>query len=81
MEPMKITAYRLAKETRLDQTRISEIIHAKRSITVDTALRFSKYFGTSPEFWLNLQVHYDMEEKIKNIKNELELITPMQIVN
>lgn len=81
LEPMKITAYRLAKETRIDQTRISEIIHAKRSITVDTALRFSKYFGTSPEFWLNLQVHYDMEEKRENIKKELELITPMQIAN
>ncbi|MES0492180.1 MAG: HigA family addiction module antitoxin [Leptospirales bacterium] len=81
LEPMKITAYRLAKETRIDQTRISEIIHAKRGVTVDTALRFSKYFGTSPEFWMNLQLHYDMEEKRENLKKELELIIPMQIAN
>jgi addiction module HigA family antidote len=81
LEPMKITSYRLAKETRIDQTRVSEIINGKRSITVDTALRFSKFFGTSPEFWLNLQIHYDMEEKMKNIEKELELIIPMKIAN
>ena len=81
LEPMKITSYRLAKETHIDQTRVSEIINGKRSITVDTALRFSKFFGTSPEFWLNLQIHYDMEEKMKNIAKELELIIPMKIAN
>ena len=75
LKPMNITAYRLAKETKIDQTRISEIVKGKRSITIDTALRFSKFFGNSPEFWINIQVHYDMEEKkvlmakeLKNIK-------------
>lgn len=81
LEPMNISRYRLAKETRIDQTRVSEIIHGKRSVSVDTALRFSKFFGTTPEFWLNLQNHFDMEEKRKNLEKELELITPVQIAN
>lgn len=72
LKPMKISCYRLAKEIKIDQTRISEIIHGKRSITADTALRFSKYFGNSPEFWINLQNHYDLEEKKKKITGILK---------
>ena len=60
--PMKISAYRLAKEIHIDQTRISEIIKGKRGITVDTALRLSKFFGNSVEFWLNLQTQYEIEK-------------------
>ena len=63
LEPMEITPYRLAKETHIDQTRISEIVKCKRGISIDTALRFSKFFGTSAEFWINLQTHYELEEK------------------
>lgn len=59
---MKISAYRLAKEIHIDQTRISEIIKGKRGITVDTALRLSKFFGNSVEFWLNLQTQYEIEK-------------------
>ena len=69
--PLKITAYRLAKDTTMAQTRISEIIKGNRRITADTALRFSKYFGTSPKFWLGLQDDYDIEEE-KN-SNDYEL--------
>jgi len=69
--PLKITAYRLAKDTTMAQTRISEIIKGNRRITADTALRFSKYFGTTPKFWLGLQDDYDIEEE-KN-SNEYEL--------
>lgn len=72
--PMNITQYRLAKETNIDQTRISEIVKGKRSITTDTALRLSKYFGNSPEFWINLQTHYDLEEKRKEMDAELKKI-------
>lgn len=72
--PMKISAYKLAKETLLDQTRISEIIRGKRSISVDTALRFSKFFGTTPEFWINIQIQYDMEIKKEEINAELNKI-------
>ncbi len=67
--PMEISAYRLAKETFIPQTRISEIIKGNRRITADTALRFSKFFGTSAKFWLGLQDDYDLEEE-GNLKNE-----------
>jgi addiction module HigA family antidote len=63
LRPLKITAYRLAKDTTIPQTRISEIIKGNRRITADTALRFSKYFGTTPKFWLGLQDDYDIEEE------------------
>ncbi len=76
--PMEITAYRLAKETFLPQTRISEIVKGKRRISADSALRFAKYFGTSAKFWLSLQDDYDLEE-VLNIKvSELNNIKPMQ---
>ena len=61
--PMGISAYRLAKEIDIPQTRISEIIHGKRAITADTAIRLSLFFGTSAEFWLNLQNLYDIERE------------------
>ncbi len=72
--PMHISAYKLAKETFIDQTRISEIIRGKRSISIDTALRFSKFFGTSPEFWINIQNQFDMENKEAELAPELERI-------
>lgn len=72
LDPLGITAYRLAKDTFIPQTRISEILKARRRITADTALRFSKYFGTTPRFWLGLQDDYDLEEEMKLIKGELD---------
>ena len=71
LEPLNISAYRLAKETNLDQNRISEIIHQKRRITADTALRLAKFFGNTPQFWLGLQNDYDIEEE--KIHKEVEL--------
>jgi addiction module HigA family antidote len=68
--PMEISAYRLVKETFIPQTRISEIIKGKRRITADTALRFSKFFGTNAKFWLGLQDDYDLEEE-RNLKSEV----------
>jgi len=76
--PMDISAYRLAKETFLPQTRISEIIKGNRRITADTALRFAKFFGTSAKFWLGLQDDYDLEEERNQIENELNNIKPMK---
>lgn len=76
LKPMGITAYRLSKETKIDQTRISGIIKGKRSISVDTALRFSKFFGNSPEFWINLQSHFEIEEKKREMDGELKKIRP-----
>ncbi|MBE0640009.1 MAG: HigA family addiction module antidote protein [Bacteroidales bacterium] len=64
--PMNITAYRLSKDTEIPQTRISQILKGQRSITADTALRLSLYFGNSPKFWLGLQDDYDIEEEKKS---------------
>ncbi len=72
--PMNISAYKLAKETFIDQTRISEIIKGKRAISIDTALRFSKFFGTTPEFWVNIQIQYEMENKKLKLASELTKI-------
>ena len=76
--PLNITAYRLSKEIYVPQTRISEIIKGKRSITADTALRLAKYFGTTPKFWLGLQDDYDLEEETSQKEKELEKINRMQ---
>ena len=61
--PLNVTAYRLSKDIDIPQTRISQIIKAKRRITADTALRLSAYFGNSAKFWLGLQDDYDVEEE------------------
>ena len=71
LKPLSLSAYRLAKETKIPQTRISEIIKKRRRITADTALRLSKFFGTSPQFWLGLQNDYDLEEEKNHIIKEL----------
>ncbi len=62
LDPLHITPYRLSKDIDVAQTRISEILSEKRSITADTALRLSKYFGNSAQFWLNLQTQYDLRQ-------------------
>ncbi|TGM60074.1 HigA family addiction module antitoxin [Leptospira vanthielii] len=72
--PMNITAYRLAKETKLNPTRISEIIHGKRGISADTALRFSKFFGNSVQFWMGIQDEFEVREEEDKIEKELKLI-------
>ena len=74
LKPLEISAYRLSKETFIPQTRISQIIKGNRRITADTALRFSKFFGTSPKFWLGLQDDYDLEEELNKKKKEFKEI-------
>lgn len=61
LKPMGISQYRLAKDTNVSPRRINEIVHGQRSITADTALRLGRFFGMSPQFWLNLQNRYDLE--------------------
>ena len=75
LKPMELSAYKLAKETFIPQTIISAIIKGNRRITADTALRFSKFFGTSAKFWLSLQVDYDIEEEVKANEKEFNSIT------
>lgn len=78
LKPLNISSYRLAKETKIPQTRVSEIIKTKRRITADTALRFSKFFGNSPQFWLGLQNDYDLEEEKKALEKELKTINSLE---
>ena len=80
LKPMNISGYKLAKALFIDQTRISEIIKGKRSITIDTALRLAKFFGTSTEFWLNIQAQYDIETISDNLKEELNNIHKYEAV-
>ena len=72
--PLNVSAYRLAKEINVPETRISEIVRGKRAVTADTAIRFAKFFGTTAEFWLNLQNLYDLEEEENNHAAEFEMI-------
>jgi addiction module HigA family antidote len=67
--PLAISAYKLSKDIGIPQTRISEILKGNRRITADTALRLSKYFGTTAKFWLGLQDDYDIEEERNQIKD------------
>ncbi|PZF60253.1 addiction module antidote protein, HigA family [Curtobacterium sp. MCBD17_034] len=71
LEPLGITAYRLAQATGLPQTRLSEVIRGKRRITTDTALRLSQAFGLSERFWLNIQNDYDIEVEHDEHDDEL----------
>ena len=74
LNPLKISAYKLAKDLKIPQTRISEILKGKRRITADTALRLSNYFGNSAKFWLGLQNDYDIEEQYYAKEEELKSI-------
>ena len=81
LEPLEITAYRLSKDLKIPQTRISEIIKGRRRITADTALRLSKYFGNSAKFWLGLQDDFDIEEERTEKKAELDEIEKFDTKN
>lgn len=62
LNPLGITAYRLAKDIHVPGTRIADIVGERRGISAETALRLSRYFGNSAQFWLNLQAHYELRE-------------------
>jgi addiction module HigA family antidote len=74
LEPMGISQYRLAKDTGVPQTRIADIVHGRRSISPDTALRLSRFFGMSDGFWINLQAHYDLEVERDRLAGELDKV-------
>ena len=76
MEPMGITAYKLSKEIKVQQTAISQIIKGRRRITVDMALRLSRYFGNSAQFWLNLQNYFDLELEMEKKESLYKEIVP-----
>lgn len=61
LEPMGISVYALANSIKVPRSRVNDIVRGRRAVTADTALRLARYFGTTPEFWINLQAHYDLE--------------------
>ena len=74
LTPLNISAYKLAKDIEIPQTRVSEIVKGNRRITADTALRLSKYFGNSAKFWLGLQDDFDIEEQLLSKGDSLKSI-------
>ena len=72
LKPLGISQYKLAKDINVPARRINEIVHGKRSITADTALRLSRYFKLSERFWLNLQARYDLEVEKDKLNNRIE---------
>jgi addiction module HigA family antidote len=77
LEPLELTPYRLAKDIGVDPPRVYKIVHGEQAITADTALRFGRYFGTSAEFWLNLQAHYDLEVAEDRSGEKIAQIQPL----
>jgi addiction module HigA family antidote len=71
LEPMELSQYRLAKDISVPARRINEIVHGKRGVTADTALRLARYFGTSERFWMNLQIRFDLEVEKTRLKGRL----------
>ena len=80
LKPLGITAYRLSKEINISATRISEILKGKRKITIDTALRLSKYFGNSVEFWVGIQNEYEIRIEKELLEKQLRKIHTMEKV-
>jgi addiction module HigA family antidote len=72
LKPLGISQYQLAKDTSVPARRINEIVHGKRAISADTALRLARYFSLSERFWLNLQARYDLEVQKDRLANRLE---------
>ena len=71
LKPMAVSQYRLAKDINVDPRRVNEIVLGKRAITADTALRLSRYFGTTERFWMNLQARYDLEVRREQMGDRL----------
>mgnify|MGYP006302509299 CR=1 FL=1 len=72
LKPLGISQYRLAKDISVSPRRINEIVHGKRGVSPDTALRLSRYFGLSERFWINLQARYDLEIEKDRLQNRLD---------
>jgi antitoxin HigA-1 len=78
MEPLGITAYALAKACQIERPRLERIVREQQGISADTALRLAKYFGTTPEFWMNLQNRYELEKARDEIGSDLEEIETLE---
>ena len=72
LEPMALSVYRLAQAIKVPQPRLNDIVLERRGITVDTALRLGRYFGTTPDFWLNLQTRYELDRADRVLRDKIE---------
>ena len=72
LEPMGLSVYALANALKVPRSRVNDIVLGRRAVTADTALRLARYFGTSPEFWVNLQAHYDLESAKQTSRRQIE---------
>lgn len=79
IEGFGITQHKLAVSLGVPPRRINEIVHGKRAVTADTALRLGKYFGTSAQFWLNLQTHYDLDLAEDRVADQISAIVPLEV--
>ena len=72
LEPLSLSVYQLAKDLKVQRSRLNEIVLGQRSLTADTALRLAVYFGTTPEFWINLQTQYDLNSANRQLRKKIE---------
>ncbi len=72
LKPLGISVYALAKAIKVPRSRVNDIVLGRRAITADSALRLARYFGTTPEFWINLQAHYDLEVAKGTLRRQIE---------
>ena len=79
LEPLGVTQHHLAVSIAVPPRRINEIVHGKRRVSADTALRLARYFGTSERFWINLQARYDLEVERDRLGQALDAITPLAV--
>jgi addiction module HigA family antidote len=81
LDPFDLSSYALAKELNVPTNRITGIVNGERAITAETALRLSRYFGTTPDFWMNLQTHYDLEVTSRKEAARIEKEVPRRAAN
>lgn len=72
LEPMRLSVYRLARDIKVSRPRLNEIVRGRRAVTVDSALRLARYFGTTPEFWINLQARYDLDVAERTVRHIID---------
>ena len=72
LTPMDLSVYRLAKAIKVSRPRLNDIVIGRRAVTTDTALRLGRYFGTTPEFWINLQTRYDLDVAERTVRRKIE---------
>jgi len=72
LNPMQLSVYRLAQDIKVSRPRLNEVVLGRRAVTTDTALRLARYFGTAPEFWINLQARYDLDVAERTVRRKID---------